>query len=175
MVYMRDQKDLFTRLCGVISRMGFSIVDAKIHTTAKGFALDSFVIMDPNEETSYRDVISLVEHTLAEKLNLAADQIETPANARPSRQLKHFPIAPTVTLQPDERGQYFILSIVAADRPGLLFNVARTLTEHSITLHTAKISTLGERAEDTFLVSGASLDNSGKTIQLEAALIERLM
>ena len=175
MVYMRDQKDLFTRLCGVISRMGFSIVDAKIHTTAKGFALDSFVIMDPNEETSYRDVISLVEHTLAEKLNLAADQIETPATARPSRQLKHFPIAPTVTLQPDERGQYFILSIVAADRPGLLFNVARTLTEHSITLHTAKISTLGERAEDTFLVSGASLDNSGKTIQLEAALIERLM
>lgn len=173
MVYMRDEKDLFARMCGAISRMGFSIVDAKIHTTAKGFALDSFIIMDPSETIAYRDVISLVEHTLSEKL-IQNDQIETPANSRPSRQLKHFPIAPVITLQPDERGQYFILSIVAADRPGLLFTVARTLTEHGINLHTAKIATLGERAEDTFVVSGPALANSARTVQLEAALIERL-
>ncbi|WP_018609750.1 [protein-PII] uridylyltransferase [Uliginosibacterium gangwonense] len=173
MVYMRDEKDLFARMCGAISRMGFSIVDAKIHTTAKGFALDSFIIMDPNEAVSYRDVISLVEHNLAEKLS-HPEQVDTPVNTRPSRQLKHFPIAPSITLQPDERGQHFILSIVAADRPGLLYTVARTLTEHGINLHTAKIATLGERAEDTFMVSGPALDNSARTVQLEAALIERL-
>jgi len=174
MVYMHDERNLFARLCGSISRLGFSIVDAKIHTTAKGYALDSFVIMDPNAETSYRDVIALVEHTLSEKLT-QPNQIDTPVNVRLSRQVKHFPITPSISLQPDERGQYFILSIVAADRPGLLFTIAQTLAEHDINLHTAKISTLGERAEDTLLVSGASLDNSAKTVQLEAALMERLM
>ena len=174
MVYMDDRRDLFTRMCGTINRMGYSILDAKIHTTTSGYALDSFVIMNPNEGTNYRDMIALVEHTLIEKLSHPEDEIETPINTRPSRQLKHFPIAPSISLQPDERGQHFILSVIAADRPGLLFTVARTLTEFGIRLHTAKIATLGERAEDTFLVSGPSLDNSGKTIQLEAALIERL-
>ncbi|NTV10981.1 MAG: [protein-PII] uridylyltransferase, partial [Zoogloea sp.] len=47
MVYMPDQRDLFVRLCGFFSRLGFSIADAKIHTTRHGYALDSFVLLDP--------------------------------------------------------------------------------------------------------------------------------
>jgi len=173
MVYTRDQRDLFARLCGFFARLGYSIVDAKIHTTGNGYALDSFVVMDPNESGNYRDVVGLIEHELTEKLRAEAP-IDVPAGGRLSRQLKHFPIVPSVSLQPDDRGQHFILSIVAADRPGLLLAVAQTLTEHRIKLHTAKIATLGERAEDTFLVSSPDLDNSAKTVQLESALIERL-
>ena len=173
MVYTRDQRDLFVRLCGFFARMGYSIVDAKIHTTGNGYALDSFVVMDPNENGNYRDVLGLIEHDLSEKLRSEAP-VDAPAAGRLSRQLKHFPIAPSVSLQPDERGQHFILSVVAADRPGLLFLIAKTLAEHQINLHTAKIATLGERAEDTFLVSSPELGNSAKTVQLESALIERL-
>jgi len=173
MVYTRDQRDLFARLCGFFARLGYSIVDAKIHTTRNGYALDSFVVMDPNESGNYRDVVGLIEHELTEKLRAEAP-VDVPASGRLSRQLKHFPIVPSVSLQPDERGQHFILSIVAADRPGLLLAVAQTLAEHRINLHTAKIATLGERAEDTFLVSSPDLDNSAKTVQLESALIERL-
>lgn len=173
MVYTRDQQDLFVRLCGFFSRMGYSILDAKIHTTSHGYALDSFLIMDPADDQHYRDVIALIEHALTERL-IKQGPLDTPSSGRLSRQLKHFPITPTVTLQPDERGQYFILSIVAADRPGLLFMVAKTLAEHGVNLHTAKIATLGERVEDTLLVSGPSLNNSRKTILLEADLIERL-
>lgn len=173
MVYMKDQPDLFVRLCGYFARMGYSIVDAKIHTTRRGYALDSFVLIDPADSSNYRDVIALLEHGLTEKLT-TLDQVDAPSTGRLSRQLKHFPIVPSVTLQPDERGQHFILSIVAADRPGLLFSVARTLAEYGVRLHTAKIVTLGERAEDIFLVSSPSLDNTAKTVQLESALIERL-
>ncbi|KAF7598237.1 MAG: [protein-PII] uridylyltransferase [Candidatus Dactylopiibacterium carminicum] len=176
MVYTRDQRDLFTSQCGFFARMGYTILDAKIHTTGDGYALDSFVIMDPNESevaAHYRDVVTLIEHELAARL-ACGDCIDPPPPGRLSRQLKHFPIAPSVILQPDERSQHFILSIAAADRPGLLYNVARTLAAHEINLHTAKIATLGERAEDTFLVSGAALDNSAKTVQLQAELLEKL-
>lgn len=174
MIYTRDQKDLFARLCGFFSRMGYNIMDARIHTTLHGYALDTFVLLDPSEEEGrYRDVIALIEHELTERLKQQGP-IDKPAGGRISRQLKHFPITPAVTLQPDERGQHFILSIVAADRPGLLFTVASTLAEHGINVQGAKIVTLGERAEDIFLVSSRSLDHSGKTVQLESDLIERL-
>ncbi|MDB5887794.1 MAG: [protein-PII] uridylyltransferase [Rhodocyclales bacterium] len=173
MVYTRDQKDLFVRLCAYFSRLGYTILDAKIHTTTRGYALDSFIVLDPGHDDDYRDVIGLIEHDLTERLASQAS-IDAPPTGRLSRQLKHFPITPAVTLQPDERGQHFILSIVAADRPGLLFTVASTLAEHGINVHTAKIATLGERAEDTFLVSSPSLENSGKTVQLESDLMERL-
>lgn len=173
MAYLRDQPDLFLRMCGYFSRMGYSIADAKIHTTGHGYALDSFVLIDPTEHSNYRDVVALIEHGLTEKLT-SLGSLDVPSGGRISRQLKHFPITPSISLQPDERGQHFILSIVAADRPGLLFAVAQTLAEHDIRLHMAKIVTLGERAEDTFLISSPKLDNTAKTVQLEAALLERL-
>jgi [protein-PII] uridylyltransferase len=173
MVYTRDQKDLFLRLCAFFAKLGYSILDAKIHTTGNDYALDSFVVMDPNGDAHYRDMIALIEHELVQRLS-HQEIIDCPSGGRLSRQLKHFPIAPSVSLRPDERGQQFILSIVAADRPGLLFLIARTLIEHDINLATAKIATLGERAEDTFLVSSPHLDNTARTVKLEAALIERL-
>jgi [protein-PII] uridylyltransferase len=63
---------------------------------------------------------------------------------------------------------------VAVDRPGLLFTVASTLDEHNINVHTAKIATLGERVEDTFLVSGAELAKTASLLRLETELLERL-
>ncbi len=173
MVYAPDSKELFLRLCGFFSRQGFSILDAKIHTTRHGHALDSFVLMSPDGEDNYRDIVALVEHELADRLQSGAPP-DKPINGRLSRQLRHFPIIPEVTISPDERGQLYILSIIAADRPGLLYTIASTLTEHGINLHTAKIATLGERAEDTFLISGPDLGSTHALVKLESALLERL-
>jgi len=173
MVYMRDQKDLFVRLCGFFARLGFTIADAKIHTTRHGFALDSFVLLDPGHEIHYRDVINLLEHDLTERLRTDAP-IDQPASGRLSREVRHFPITPEVNIRPDERGQYYIMSVTAADRPGLLFGVARTLADHGINLHTAKIATLGERAEDTFLISGNDLAKEAQLLKIESELLEKL-
>jgi [protein-PII] uridylyltransferase len=67
-----------------------------------------------------------------------------------------------------------VLSIVAADRPGLLYGIARTLARYHVSLQTARINTLGDRAEDVFLVSGAALGNPKTVLQLEQDLLQEL-
>jgi [protein-PII] uridylyltransferase len=172
-VYTRDEPELFVRLCGFFARLGFSIVDAKIHTTRHGYALDSFMLLDPTEQANYRDTISLIEHDLAERLRLHAPP-DTPRAARLSRQVRHFPIAPEITIRPDERGGHHLMAVTAADRPGLLYSIAQVLARHKIDLHTAKIATLGERAEDVFLISGAELGNKATLLKLEQELFDQL-
>jgi len=173
MVYAPDQLDLFVRLCGFFGRLGYSIADAKIHTTTDGHALDSFVLLDPNGHLNSRDMIALIETGLVERLQtqLPAEQ---PIAGRLSREVKHFPITPEIVIKPDERKQHHIMHVTAADRPGLLYSVARVLAAHAIRLHTAKITTLGERAEDVFLISGEELDNSTTLIRLEQELLGEL-
>jgi [protein-PII] uridylyltransferase len=164
---------LFVRLCGFFSRLGYSIVEAKIHTTRHGYALDSFFLLDPGSQLPYREMISLIEHDLVEHLRLQAPP-EQPATARMSRQVRHFPLTPEVTIVPDEKGNHHLLSVVAVDRPGLLFTIARILAAHRINVQSAKIATLGERAEDTFLISGEELAKTSTLLRLEAELLEAL-
>jgi len=173
MVYTKDQPDLFARIVGFFARAGYNIVDAKIHTTAHGYALDSFVLLDISQRDNDREMLSYIEHELEYRLSRQLPA-EKPSAGRLSRQVKHFPIKPEVTIQGDERGTHFILSLIVADRPGLLYTVANALTEHGASLHTAKITTLGERAEDVFLISGGDLRESTKRIKLETELMERL-
>ncbi|MEI7613404.1 MAG: [protein-PII] uridylyltransferase [Betaproteobacteria bacterium] len=173
MVYTEDQRDLFARLVGFFSRAGYNIIDAKIHTTRHGYALDSFMLLDVSGRDNDRDMISYIEHELSERLTKKTPP-EAPSSGRISRQVKHFPIQPLVTIQPDEKGIYFVLSVSAADRPGLLYTVAMTLAAHGANLHTAKIVTLGERVEDTFLITGGDLGESVSRIKLETELLDRL-
>jgi [protein-PII] uridylyltransferase len=173
MVYLRDQRDLFARVVGFFGRAGYSIVDAKIHTTRHGYALDSFVLLDVGERDSDREMIPFIEHELTRQLTEERAP-EAPPTARLSRRLKHFPVTPAVRIEGDDKGTHYVLSVVAADRPGLLYAIATTLTRHGASLHTAKIATLGERVEDTFLVSGGNLNQSAGRIALESELLEQL-
>ncbi len=173
MAYTLDQHDLFARMVGFFSRTGFNIMDAKIHTTRHGYALDSFMLLDVSGRDNDRDMIQYIEHELTDRLTRCAKP-EAPAGGRLSRQVKHFPIQPLVTIQPDEKGVYFVLSVSAADRPGLLYMVAMTLAKHNANLHTAKIVTLGERVEDTFLITGGDLGESARRIELETELLDQL-
>ncbi|GIZ51186.1 [protein-PII] uridylyltransferase [Noviherbaspirillum aridicola] len=172
-VYVKDQPDLFARICSYFDRKNFSILDAKIHTTRHGYALDSFLVTEPAFANSYRDIISLIEHELTRLLSEHAP-LPPPVKGRLSRLSRTFPVTPTVDLRPDERGQYYLLSVSANDRNGLLYSIANVLTKYKINLHTAKIMTLGERVEDVFLVDGPVLNNARSQIQLETELLEAL-
>jgi len=88
--------------------------------------------------------------------------------------VRHFPVTPAVDIRPDERGTYDALTIVASDRPGLLYRVARRLAGYKINLHSAKINTLGDRAEDVFLISGGALSDSKTVLKLEQELLQEL-
>ncbi|GGC91314.1 [protein-PII] uridylyltransferase [Undibacterium terreum] len=172
-VYVKDQPDLFARICNYFDGKNFSILDAKIHTTKGGYALDTFLVIEPAFANNYRDIINLIEHELAEVLTLQTP-LSSPNKGRLSRLSRTFPIIPTVDLRPDERGQYFLLSISANDRTGLLYAIANVLAKYKINLHTAKIMTLGERVEDVFLVDGPALQNARNQLQIETELLESL-
>ncbi len=173
MIYVPDQRLLFARLCGFFARHGYSIVDAKIHTTRHGIALDSFVLLDPSGQLPYRDMIGLIEHDLVEQLKIQPPMLAPPPSRLP-RQVRHFPFTPEVDIRADDRGRQYVMSVTAADRPGLLYAIARVLGEHDVILHTAKIATLGDRVEDTFLISGNELAKTASLVRLEEELLQVL-
>lgn len=152
MIYMRDRDDLFAIICDFFERIGYTIVEANVHTTQHDYALDSFLVLDPNDHAiHYRDLLSYIEYELAQKL-LSQAPPAAPLHGRVSRQVKHMPIAAGVSIKPG-RSNTYTLDIIASDRPGLLSRIAHVFLEFGVHLHTAKINTLGNRVEDTFLIS----------------------
>ncbi len=177
LVYAPDQPELFARICGYFDRGGYSIQDAKVHTTKHGYALDTFQVMhlslDSDVIGAHRDFIRLIETQVGDAIQLAKPLAE-PSSGRVSRRVKSFPMSPRVSLRPDERGQRWLLEVSASDRAGLLYSIARVLARHGVNIQLAKVSTLGERVEDTFLVDGPALQNGRKQLEVEAELIEAL-
>jgi len=173
MVYTPDQVDLFARICGYFDQAGFSILDAKVHTAKNGFALDTFQVVCDMLEERYRELIYMVEHDLTQTL-INVHALPKVSKGRVSRRVKNFPIQPRVTLMPDEKAQRWLLNISASDRIGLLYSVALILAKHKINLLLAKVSTLGERVEDTFLIDGAALQHNKIQIEMETELLEAL-
>jgi [protein-PII] uridylyltransferase len=88
--------------------------------------------------------------------------------------VKSFPVAPRVSLRPDEKAQRWLLNVSASDRLGLLYSIARVLAHHQIEVHLAKIVTLGERVEDTFLIQGSRLQHNRAQIEIETELLDAL-
>ena len=174
MIYTPYRDDLFARICSFFERNDFNIVDAKVHTSRHGYALDSFVVLDEaNRSARFRDLLYFINHELLQRL-IDVAPLEPPLQGRLSRHLKHFPITPEISIKADENNAYYVLSVTAGDRPGLLSLIAQTLLKHGIHLHTAKITTLGERAEDTFLITGDELENQRTTLKFEADLLLQL-
>ncbi len=169
-VYQPDQEDLFARTCGYFDRKSVSVLDAKIHTTKRGYALDSYLVVNPIGTGNHRDWLQLVEaeltQALSERLVLA-----NPVKGRISRRSRYFPIQPKVDLRSDTRGEHFLLSVTANDRTGLLYSISRVLSQHGINLFNARVTTLGERVEDLFVVDGPSLTNLRQQLLLESDLL----
>ncbi len=173
LVYAPDQADLFARICGYFDTADYNILDAKVHTTQSGYALDTFQVTSTASEDHYRDLILMVENQLAKAL-AAAGPLPEPRRSRVSRRVKSFPVTPRVTLRPDERAQAWLLGVSANDRSGLLFAIARVLARHHVNLQLAKITTLGERVEDTFLIDGAALQQNRQQIAIETELLDAI-
>jgi [protein-PII] uridylyltransferase len=179
LVYAPDRQDLFARICGYFDSAGFNILDAKVHTSLNGYALDTFQVVHPRVEGrsdsgvagAYRDLISLVENQLAAAL-AAQGPLPEPSRGRVSRRVKSFPVTPRVSLRPDERAQRWLLTVSASDRAGLLYAVARVLAAHRVNLQLAKITTLGERVEDLFLVDGAALQQPKHQLVIESEILD---
>ena len=175
-VYTPDQADLLARICEFFERHRFAVLDARVHTTKRvkgpNYALDTFHLAD-NGIAHYRDIIGRIQRGLTDHLAAAAP-LSPPAKGRLSRQSLTYPITPTVDLRADDRGQYYLLNLSSADRAGLLYAILRVFAAHRVNVQTAKITTLGDRVEDFFLVDGEGLSNTKAQFRFETDLLETL-
>jgi [protein-PII] uridylyltransferase len=173
LVYTPDVPDLFARICGYFDQAGFSILDAKVHTAKNGYALDTFQVVSPDLGEHFRELAAMVEAELGRTIE-EQGPLPAPGKGRMSRRVKSFPIAPRVDLRPDEKAQRWLLTVSASDRVGLLYLIARVLARHHINLQLAKVTTLGERVEDTFLIDGPELQHNKAQIAIETELLQAL-
>lgn len=174
LVYAPDEEALFARISAFFARLGYSILAARIHTTSDGHAIDTFYALDPEHpQVPYRDFLNYIEHELT--ADLAAHQPLGPVpQGRLERRLKAFPLEPEISLTRSDNRKDFVLTFCAGDRPGLLAQVARILTEHHASVLTARINTLGQRAEDVFVLESEAMEKPGKRLALEKALLDGL-
>ena len=179
MVYVADRPDLFEQICSYFYEQRIDILDARIHTTRQGYALDSFVVDSAAIDADIRSNIPLIEHGLSRRLDeppsgdsqpltLKRDRYVVGANLRRSRT---FPLVPIIELLPDENSQYWRLSITAMDSAGILYALANTFKRHHINLQMAKVMTLGDRVEDIFILDGSQLDNPRSQMQFKRDLL----
>lgn len=174
MVITRDQPGLFARITGCFERLVFDIAAAKIFTTPDGIAFDTFQVLPKHGKAAgYRNLAQIIEAELAKAIDSHAPIVDV-MPGRLSRQVKHFPIKPTITLMPSRHPPYYDLSVSCADRPGLLSTIARVLLKFDINLHDARVSTLGQRAEDAFVIENAQLADAEFNRKLRTRLVAQL-
>ncbi|MDO4769809.1 MAG: ACT domain-containing protein [Brachymonas sp.] len=179
LVYTPDRPALFAHICGYLTQAGYSILDARIHTTRDAYALDTFQITSPHLAGQYNDAAALaqLERQLEQHMQAAIQrtlQSDAPLPdvqpGRLSRRARSFPMEPHIRLDAEEKNARWRLAIHASDRPGLLYHIARALAQHGISVQLAKISTMGERVEDSFLIEGTALQRPQLRAQLEQDL-----
>ncbi|MBD0784912.1 bifunctional uridylyltransferase/uridylyl-removing protein GlnD [Vibrio sp. Y2-5] len=170
-VYTKDQPSLFAKVVGELDRRNLNVHDAQIMTSKDGYVLDTFMVLDQNgeviEESRHQ---ALSKHIINVLKSESALEIKT---RRLPRQLKHFTVKTTIDFLPTRSKKRTLMEFVALDTPGLLATVGATFSELNLDLHAAKITTMGERAEDLFILT--SPQGNKLSEEEEALLRERLI
>jgi len=173
LTYGKNEPLVFARICRFFEDTEFSVVEAKVFTTKDNCYLNTFqVLIDRYAENDYQDMINHIEHALP--MALSSSSLPKSNKGRISRRLQYFPIKPEVDIRGDENGLNYYLQITCGDQPGLLYAIARILTKHQVDIKNAKINTMGERVEDTLLISGDVLSSARETLRLQSDLVEEL-
>ncbi|MFC3714253.1 [protein-PII] uridylyltransferase [Sphingoaurantiacus capsulatus] len=175
-VYAADHPGLFYRIAGAISLAGANILDARIHTTRDGMALDNLVVQDPlggpfDEPARLDRLRQTIEDGLAGRVKLA-DRLAARPLAR--RRAEVFNAEPNVLIDNRASNRYTVVEVNALDRPALLYALTYALFQARVTIHSAHIATYGERAIDVFYLTdlmGEKIDNGPRLKALEKKLL----
>ncbi|WP_146121370.1 bifunctional uridylyltransferase/uridylyl-removing protein GlnD, partial [Haemophilus influenzae] len=149
-IYCQDQPHLFNKVVSTIGAKKFSIHDAQIITTQDGYVFDSFIITELNGELVEFDRRRELEQTLT----VALQSEKLPAlSITLNRQLQHFTVQTDVRFLHENKKEHTEMELVALDKAGLLAQVSQIFTELNLNLLNAKITTVGEKAEDFFILT----------------------
>ncbi len=176
-VYASDHPGLFYRIAGAIHVAGGNIIDARIHTTRDGMALDNFLIQDPLgrpfDEAGRLQRIKLgIADALANRAKLS-ERLKT----RPLPRLRAdaFTIEPNVLIDNKASNRFTVIEVNARDRPALLHALAHALFQSKVTIHSAHVATYGERAVDTFYLTdliGDKIESQSRLKTIERRLLD---
>lgn len=159
-IWAKDRPRLFLDILGFFHKHKINILDAKIHTSTNGFALDTIICEFGPYTEMYRDKVKFIEEALSEDIATSKDSVipeqSLPIN-KEMRRMKVFPIRPEVNIEQKNNSSSFVMTIISNDRPGILYHIAKLLDSNEINLEMAKILTLGQRVEDVFLISSEKL------------------
>jgi [protein-PII] uridylyltransferase len=153
-VYIKDKANVFAKIAYLLGSKRLSIHDAKIITSKNGYTLNTFVILDQQDNTiddSYRAID--IAQALTECLSDKTFNVK-PTNV--SENVQKFKVPTQVNFIKSTNPKRTLLEIVALDHPGLLANFAHIFQQCEINIHSAKITTFGEKAEDVFTISNAN-------------------
>ena len=152
-IYAAGTDGFFAVTTCVLARLGLNIVDARIITSNTGYTLDTYLVLDAhNQPIMDTTRINEIQQKLSAGMQQREQQTELPQWPIP-RQLQHFHTPTRITTEDDPEGRYTLLEIITADRPGLLAIIGQALQACEIYVHNAKISTIGEQAENIFLIA----------------------
>jgi len=152
LIYTTDDEALFALIATMMEALTLDVLSATINTTAAGFALDTFHVLEADNSLIDDPVrIEEIRSSLLQALCAPRD-IPSLATRRPSRRLRHFDISTQVTYDDSEELSLTALRIKASDRPGILSSIGRLLLDAGVTVHAARIATLGERIDDVFYI-----------------------
>jgi [protein-PII] uridylyltransferase len=163
-VFAPDRPGLFYRICAGLAAAGASIVDARIHTTRDGMALDNLLVQD-SQRQPYADRRLRGRLVKAVELALVSEALPMPPAAAPlPRRRAAFSVAPSVVVADQASSRTTVVEVNARDREGLLARLALAIHEQRLHVRSAHIATYGERAVDTFYLTGAD----GRKLQVNA-------
>jgi [protein-PII] uridylyltransferase len=166
LTYTPHRLHSFARTTAVLDQMGLNVVDARLITSANGFSLETYVVLEDNGAViADAERLEEIERGLWRNLKQPEDS-PLIVTRRAPRQVRMFSTPTQVNFSLDSRNGRTILELIAADRPGLLSEVGKVFKAEHVSINGAKIMTVGERAEDVFYIT----DSEDRTLDDEASL-----
>ncbi len=175
-VHTADHPGLFYRIAGGIHLAGGTIIDARIHTTRDGMALDNFLVQDPlgrpfDEPAQLERIRGAIADALANRGRMSDRLLAKPP---PRPRASAFTVAPNVLIDNRASNRFTVVEVNAQDRPALLNQLAHALFQSKLTIHSAHVATYGARAVDTFYLTdltGDKVENAARLKTLEHDLL----
>ncbi|WP_113906201.1 [protein-PII] uridylyltransferase [Aliidiomarina celeris] len=174
-IYHLEENHLFANVAAVLDAEGLSIHDAQILNTRDGFVMDTFIVLDQNgtalAEPQRIEAVHQHLHDVLRKRRTA------PRGHRAlSRRMKNFSVKTRLHFLPQKGSKKTTFELITLDRPGLIARLARVFQAQGVILMAAKITTVGEQAEDLFIVTNAQQMalTAAQRETLQSAIIQEL-
>jgi [protein-PII] uridylyltransferase len=175
MVYSNSRRS-YVKTTAILDAMGLNVVDARIIPASADKNLNTYCVLDA-------DGSQISDPAMLNELRVRLEAALSDGGSRPirisrrtPRQVRMFSTPVQISMTTETVNHRTVIELVAADRPGLLYQVGQVLDRHGIELQNAKVATIGERAEDVFFVTTQNnqpLDEA-ESAALKSALIEAL-